>query len=83
MPNERELTLKAKFEEVGKIIFSSGLTVGEIVNILRALQANLDGLTINYAPPAAPVAPAEEAKEEKVEEDLTLPSHKLDWLKRA
>jgi hypothetical protein len=61
----REELVRGKFAEVQKLIFTSGLTVGEIASIINACQNNLNNLGVNMNMPT-PVAPpaVEEVKPE-------------------
>jgi hypothetical protein len=61
----RKEIVEGKFAEVQKLIFTSGLTVGEIASIINACQNNLNNLGVNMNMPA-PIAPpvAEEVKPE-------------------
>ncbi len=60
---ERKAFLEEKFNSVKEIVFSSGLVVGEIAQIIQALQQTLNNLGINLPKPTEEVK-AEEVKEE-------------------
>jgi hypothetical protein len=51
--NPREELIRGKLAEAQKSLFSSGLTIGEIAQILSVLQANINSfpVNVNLAPP--------------------------------